>query len=492
MRIVLLGLLIMTLFACSQTDDSSPKVNPSETLQGIFIDSTVEGLRYETETHSGYTDENGQFDYEEGEMVTFYVGDIKLGTTPAAEEISPISIASTPDADINTLEVQNIAAFLQTLDEDGDPSNGIKITQEVSQAISLSEIDFSNSIVQILGEIALEVFQNTGINLEVVYPEVAAAHLAQTLDLEFEPQDLFMKNFVPVFSDYYGHNSKISQWVHEFDENGRLTISTKFEKYPLRVLAEFNFSDYTNTTVEVKITDYRYDRVLSPYEKDFRIYFDEFFMIKKLENLSTGYNPTLFILISEINSNGFIQKTETLDQNGELNSFKEYQYDSDIYLIKTFSYDSDNDLTNETDFTYTDFGDLKTEFSLNQDNSSFYREYFYRNNNTLEKLEWRTHFESFDAFITMEYDENEALLKDVTITNHADGQTQKTIEIYDSGIPVSFEWILNGVKKQFSLYKLDSNGDSYIYKNEQYDENGNLEYTEYFDENGNLINTEYT
>ena len=75
------------------------------------------------------------------------------------KKLSPISIASSSNATIETLEVQNIAAFLQTLDEDGDPENGIIIDQEVVEAISLSEIDFTKNIIQILGEIALEVFE---------------------------------------------------------------------------------------------------------------------------------------------------------------------------------------------------------------------------------------------------------------------------------------------------------------------------------------------
>ena len=122
-RYCFLSLIILLFSACSKDDDSDGRSvpEPVQSKQGVFIDSPVSGLKYETETHSGFTDEEGKYDYEEGETVNFYVGEIKLGSALATGELSPISIASTSNATIETLEVQNIAAFLQTLDEDGDP-----------------------------------------------------------------------------------------------------------------------------------------------------------------------------------------------------------------------------------------------------------------------------------------------------------------------------------------------------------------------------------
>ena len=86
-------------------------------------------------------------------MVTFYVGDIRLGSSTASSQMTPISIASTENATIESPEVQNIAAFLQTLDSDGDSSNGILIESATAESISLIEIDFTKPIIQILGEV---------------------------------------------------------------------------------------------------------------------------------------------------------------------------------------------------------------------------------------------------------------------------------------------------------------------------------------------------
>jgi len=48
-------------------------------LQGIFLDSPVQGLEYQTRTQSGITNEKGEFNYLEGETVTFLVGGFGAG-----------------------------------------------------------------------------------------------------------------------------------------------------------------------------------------------------------------------------------------------------------------------------------------------------------------------------------------------------------------------------------------------------------------------------
>ena len=91
------------------------------------------------------TDADGRFRYRSGETVSFRVGDILLGQAPGAPTVTPFDLAgATPP--IAAVDVRrewnrlvrlprttplgvavNIATLLQTLDEDGDPSNGIRI-----------------------------------------------------------------------------------------------------------------------------------------------------------------------------------------------------------------------------------------------------------------------------------------------------------------------------------------------------------------------------
>lgn len=132
---------IMTVFSlpgCSGGGGSS-----SSTSTGTFVDSPVAGLRYETPSHSGTTDANGEFEYEDGESVTFSIGDISFPATTGASNITPLDVF---EADVDDTSVINMARFLQTLDEDDNPDNGIEITEQVHNDATDVSIDFSDTL----------------------------------------------------------------------------------------------------------------------------------------------------------------------------------------------------------------------------------------------------------------------------------------------------------------------------------------------------------
>lgn len=114
---------------------------------GTFLDSAVAGLDYNTSAGSlGTTDANGRFRYEaEGVQVTFFVGDIVVGIAPGAAVLTPLDLVAFA-IDETDDEVTNIARFLQTIDLDLDPSNGIEIPEAVRTAAVGVTIDFSQSI----------------------------------------------------------------------------------------------------------------------------------------------------------------------------------------------------------------------------------------------------------------------------------------------------------------------------------------------------------
>lgn len=109
---------------------------------GVFIDGPVIGLRYESLTRSGLTNEDGEFEYDEGETVTFSVGGVVLGTTKGAKQVSPFDLFGvTPPTSALAIRnhltdnvvsdfdrAVNVCVFLQALDADRDPSNGIDVT----------------------------------------------------------------------------------------------------------------------------------------------------------------------------------------------------------------------------------------------------------------------------------------------------------------------------------------------------------------------------
>ena len=101
-------------------------------LAGQFLDSATQGLAYETDSQSGVeTDANGQFLYRSGETIQFRLGGLLLGTTTAKPVITPMDLVS--GGHVNHQEVVNLTRFLQTLDDDGNPENGITISAQTQQ-----------------------------------------------------------------------------------------------------------------------------------------------------------------------------------------------------------------------------------------------------------------------------------------------------------------------------------------------------------------------
>ncbi|MCW8334759.1 hypothetical protein J4N42_06180 [Vibrio sp. SCSIO 43135] len=128
----------------SSSDSSGSGSSGSSTTAqtGQFIDAAVANINYETETLSGVTDENGNYQYEEGETVTFSIGSVTFPPVLASGVVTPLDIADSNDTEDD--QVVNIIRFLQTLDTDGDPSNGITISDDVKTAAT-EDIDFDVS-----------------------------------------------------------------------------------------------------------------------------------------------------------------------------------------------------------------------------------------------------------------------------------------------------------------------------------------------------------
>ena len=89
-------------------------------------------------TNSGTTNADGSFSYKEGQVCTFSVGGIVL---------REIDTATMGDNIVFEDDVET-AKFLQTLDNDGNPENGIQIDAEVSNAIASGKVDLQGTIPQ--------------------------------------------------------------------------------------------------------------------------------------------------------------------------------------------------------------------------------------------------------------------------------------------------------------------------------------------------------
>lgn len=125
---------------------ANPPTTPSpQSAQGVFLDSAVEGMSYSSGALSGITGADGGFEYEIDNTVIFSIGGITIGAALGADTITPLDLVEGAEDETDD-EVVNILRFLQTLDNDGNPDNGIQITSVMRDLAVDTVIDFTQSI----------------------------------------------------------------------------------------------------------------------------------------------------------------------------------------------------------------------------------------------------------------------------------------------------------------------------------------------------------
>lgn len=112
---------------CGGGDDTAATTTTTAAAPtGYYIDAAVSGVNYVCGDQSGTTDTEGRFKFQQGTDCTFTLAGITLRTVPAANLADNITILE------NNVSV---AQMLQTLDSDGNASNGITITPAVIAAV---------------------------------------------------------------------------------------------------------------------------------------------------------------------------------------------------------------------------------------------------------------------------------------------------------------------------------------------------------------------
>lgn len=135
------------LSACGGSDNdssSSPNPPPSNTIKtGVLTDGPVSGATYTINGVSKRTNAQGEFEYQEGDEITFSIGNIEIGTVTGTDRITPVELAD----DVTTRT--NLLIFLQSLDSQGGHDDGIQIPDSVSQ-LPANSIDFSKPTTEFI------------------------------------------------------------------------------------------------------------------------------------------------------------------------------------------------------------------------------------------------------------------------------------------------------------------------------------------------------
>ena len=166
--------------------NNPPPPSPPPPVQtGIFKDLDVSGLSFSSGAESGVTDASGRYTCETGALVFFNIGKVALGSAECSTLTTPNQLVT--DNATFDLKRANIARFIQMLDMDGDPNNGIEISALVRQAAdNWAQVDFltadlDTDLVTIIADAA----SVDGTPHALPTEQQALAHLDETLDCAY-------------------------------------------------------------------------------------------------------------------------------------------------------------------------------------------------------------------------------------------------------------------------------------------------------------------
>ena len=219
-RLGLCSGLIVGLCACGGSGGSSSQSTSSNSKTGTFIDSPVMGLSYSSPSHSGLTNSAGEFTYTEGETVSFSLGGIALGSSIASEVVTPLDLLgaeSIDDAISSGLfdQLINMLVFLQSLDRDHNPNNGIDLG-DLDTALANEELVFDLDQDLFLNTVYKRIVnENAGV---YVTADAAKKHFADSLGVTYTVA-LPSKDYL----DTDGDSNNDIVISYNYDANGRLS-----------------------------------------------------------------------------------------------------------------------------------------------------------------------------------------------------------------------------------------------------------------------------
>jgi len=138
-KITLLTLSTFASFALLGCGGSSS--SNTNTGTGYYVDNAVAGVDYVCGTQRGKTDKEGKFTFEKGQECKFSLAGIPLRTTSADKLNDGVKVLE---------DNPKVAKFLQSIDSDGDLSNGIEIDDKVLKALNsaLEGIDDTTTVLR--------------------------------------------------------------------------------------------------------------------------------------------------------------------------------------------------------------------------------------------------------------------------------------------------------------------------------------------------------
>jgi hypothetical protein len=168
--IIATSLVATALLALTGCGSSSHDTKQASTGTAFYVDSAVEGVTVTCGSTTSTTDVTGKFTYQDGKDCQFSIGDVALR-----------AVSGITQDQVIIEDIIRTAQFLQSMDYDGDASNGISIHAQTADIMAKNSITAVPSNDQELAE-AVVAMENSDIGYQgdFVGEEEARDHVNKT------------------------------------------------------------------------------------------------------------------------------------------------------------------------------------------------------------------------------------------------------------------------------------------------------------------------
>jgi len=229
----LVATTMLLLNACGTGESSSTSLD--ESINGKLVDSPVAGVTYKCGDITATTDENGSFECSSF-PIEFYVGKIKLGSIEQLNPngyVTPQDLAGVDQNDTTDENVTKIAQFLQSIDDDGDIEENIKIDAEITK--NLEALDTNCSDLKEMTHDELENLLDLINAQELVTQDEAIKHLQEHMHLYLNcdnnnsgyPQGFPPREYNGDTNSSNPHEHFTNDFPHRGDDEDRNTSNTQ-------------------------------------------------------------------------------------------------------------------------------------------------------------------------------------------------------------------------------------------------------------------------
>jgi YD repeat-containing protein len=448
---------------------------------GVFTDSAVAGMSFVTATQSGTTDASGAFKYKAGETITFSIGDIVIGEAVAAKaDMTPVDLVPgvilydnanqllkmvnsprlTPER-VAFFKLTNTLVFLQSLDDDAFPNNGITIPAGIVDLLTGVTLNFETDDEGRFKK-GLRVITNRAANNDIL-SSGAIKPRSYALDHFYSSQNISQSFFSisteNTDSDNDGNFNGTKAFIYD-DKGNWLTLISRNEAGAVTKSDIYTYDESGNLLTfiarngaDALLTNYAssYDnngnKLTGSSDSNRNGIFEQ-------EEITTyTYDTSGNQLTIDYGSDGFINEVTTYDTNGNILTkgtaetiYTNYSYDANGNN-QIQNYDSEGNGFDESDitaFTYDAKDNLLTKSDLLETNTYTYDDngnlltYIQVVNSIVTKSETNTYnangklltSTSLSETSTYTYDDNSNLL--TYIRDESDTVTQSDTNTYDA------------------------------------------------------------